>query len=1306
MQKEKMFDSFTNIYKLSKTLRFGLKPVGETEKFLKTSKIFEKDETINESYKQAKFYFDELHKKFVNFALSSEGVKDIKLKNLVEAWKNQKKDKRRWEDEQKKFQKEIVKLFNEETKRWKKEYEKKDINFGKTDLGGKGVHFLLSAGVLGILKYEFPREKGVEFVKNKWPSLFVKERENLNNKRYIFDSFDNFSTYLSKFQENRKNLYKDDGTSTSIASRILQNLTFFLQNREIFNNKQKIYRDEIGIVGKKSEIFNVKYYKKCLLQKGIDDYNRKIGKLNQKIKELCDKRKKEEDFKKSDYQLFRVLYKQILSEVGKQKQLIERKEDVLSEFREFVKYSFKFFNKANSLINKLFQGNFIDYYDTIYLKNTAINTVSYRWFTPEARIEFEMNLPQKSKNKSEKDIPKIKTFVSLTDIKVALEQMNGDVFKENYITTIGKIENKWQQFLKIWEVEFNELWKSEIDRDNHITRVGYKDALREAKKYLSSSKYYSGKKKEIRIIKNFADSGLKIYQMFKYLMLSYKKQSEIPSQSSTEFYRQYDELYLSFDFIKYYNAFRNFLTKKLSDTDKIKLNFDNGQLLGGWDESQEKNKLGVVLRKDNLYYLVILNKKYNKVFDEKENPEAYKIGGDYYEKMVYKCLADIKRQIPRIAFAQKNRSLFGWNKEIQKIKEDYKLFQENKKNNKDLWGKSFNKNKETKLIKYYQNALEKGGYKDTFGLCWKEPSKYKGIGEFNDDIDRQAYSLRFVPIDTDYIRKGVDNGKFYLFEITNKDIRKNNKKTKDNLHTMYFEQLFSKENLKDIVLKLSGGAEIFRRERVKNLPKRKDNNNKEVIEHKRYAEDKLLFHLPIVLNMRTKGMKAGSFNSEIRKKLNKALRKRKDKINVIGIDRGEKHLAYYSIINHKGEILAQESLNKINGTDYQEKLHEREKERLKNRQSWEPITKIKDLKRGYISGVIHKLSRLVIDHNAILVLEDLNMRFKQTRSRIEKSIYQQLEKALIDKFGYVVFKDNNLRDPGGVLNGYQLSAPFESFQKMKKQTGIIFYTQADYTSTTDPLTGFRKNVYVKNSAPIGEFGAKKKSLTIKKWIELLKELSWDKEKKSYIFKYDVKDFYDKAKSKVWKIYADIPRIRRFKENGYWKCDPVNPNEMLKKLFQLWNFDETKGNILKEIKEKDNRGELKGKKDFDGKKRTFYHSLVYIFNLILQIRNSFSKKNKLNKEGKIEEAGEDIDFIASPVYPFFTTKSKYSSMNFSHFNDKIKNNKTRIMKDFNGDANGAYNIARKGIMLLNRIKENPERPNLYITKEEWDEFSQR
>ena len=94
------------------------------------------------------------------------------------------------------------------------------------------------------------------------------------------------------------------------------------------------------------------------------------------------------------------------------------------------------------------------------------------------------------------------------------------------------------------------------------------------------------------------------------------------------------------------------------------------------------------------------------------------------------------------------------------------------------------------------------------------------------------------------------------------------------------------------------------------------------------------------------------------------------------------------------------------------------------------------------------------------------MRFKQIRSGIEKSTYQQLEKALIEKLNFLVNKkETDPKKAGHLLKAYQLTAPFTTFKDMGKQTGIIFYTQASYTSKIDPITGWRPNLYLKyNSA--------------------------------------------------------------------------------------------------------------------------------------------------------------------------------------------------------------------------------------------------
>ena len=75
-----------------------MKPVGKTEDFLKINKVFEKDQTIDDSYNQAKFYFDSLHQKFIDAALASDKTSELSFQNFADVLEKQNKiilDKKR-----------------------------------------------------------------------------------------------------------------------------------------------------------------------------------------------------------------------------------------------------------------------------------------------------------------------------------------------------------------------------------------------------------------------------------------------------------------------------------------------------------------------------------------------------------------------------------------------------------------------------------------------------------------------------------------------------------------------------------------------------------------------------------------------------------------------------------------------------------------------------------------------------------------------------------------------------------------------------------------------------------------------------------------------------------------------------------------------------------------------------------------------------------------------------------------------------------------------------------------------------------
>ena len=180
------------------------------------------------------------------------------------------------------------------------------------------------------------------------------------------------------------------------------------------------------------------------------------------------------------------------------------------------------------------------------------------------------------------------------------------------------------------------------------------------------------------------------------------------------------------------------------------------------------------------------------------------------------------------------------------------------------------------------------------------------------------------------------------------------------------------------------------------------------------------------------------------------------------------------------------------------------------------IEGIKELKQGYLSQVIHKIVTLMVKYRAIVVLEDLNMGFKRGRQKVESSVYQQFEKALIDKLSYLVDKQQDANKCGGLLKGFQLTNKFTSFRDMKKQNGFLFYIPAWNTSKIDPVTGFVDLLH-----PKYENVDKARSFFCK-----FKSIRYNKQKGWYEFTFDYNDFTTQAEGTrtLWTICTRGSRI--------------------------------------------------------------------------------------------------------------------------------------------------------------------------------------
>jgi len=593
-----------------------------------------------------------------------------------------------------------------------------------------------------------------------------------------------------------------------------------------------------------------------------------------------------------------------------------------------------------------------------------------------------------------------------------------------------------------------------------------------------------------------------------------------------------------------------------------------------------------------------------------------------------------------------------------------------------------------------------------------------------------------------------------LFQIYSKDFSSgkdggNGSTGNENLHTMYWKMLFDEKNLQNVIFKLDGqGAEIFMREpiakesRVKHIIGSKlvnkrdkdgntipehiyreiyvyanDNNKKVSAEAQKYIDDnkviikdvkheiikdnrfynetKYMFHCPITINFKAKS----SSESEVNAIITDALQQSKN-LNFIGIDRGEKHLVYSCTIDKDGKIIKgkchdhdiisvirkdKDGKDITHKTNYVQKLEAVADERIIAKKNWQAQNKIKDLKNGYISHVVHHLveETIKVDGNisphAYIVLEDLNTEMKRGRQKIEKQVYQNLETALAKKLNFVVDKNAKQGELGSVFQALQLTPPINNYQDIegKKQFGVMLYTRANYTSVTDPATGWRKTIYIKNG----------KEEDIKN--QILETFSdFGIEGKDYFFEYT-----EANAGHLWRMYSGkngepLPRFQNRKQlkddKNIWEPEPVNVVEILDQLFA--KFD--KGKSFKE-QIKDGAELMKVK----NRNETAWQSLRFALDIIQQIRNSGEKNSK------------DDNFLCSPV-----------RKNGEHFDTRNYEYNGELSEIRDADANGAYNIARKGLIMDAHIKYWIEkgRPmmsskkdkktsdlDLFISDKEWD-----
>lgn len=1228
-----MKEQFINRYPLTKTLRFSLIPVGETENNFNKNLLLKKDKQRAENYEKVKGYIDRFHKEYIESVLSKARIEKVnEYANLY--WKSNKDDS---------DIKAMESLENDMRKQISKQLTSTEIY--KKRLFGK------------------------ELICEDLPSFLTDKDE-----RETVECFRSFTTYFNGFHTNRKNMYSSDEKSTAIAYRCINdNLPRFLDNvksfQKVFDNLSdetitKLSTDLYNIFGRNIEdIFSVDYFEFVLAQSGIEIYNSMIGGytcsdktkiqgLNEYINLYNQQVAKNEKSKRLP--LMKPLYKQILSEKDSVSFIPEKfnsDNEVLHAIDDYYNNRIGDFDLLTELLQSLNTYNA----NGIFVKSgVAITDISNGAFNSWNVLrsawneKYEALHPITSKTKIDKYIKKrdkvykaIKSF-SLFELQ-SLGNENGNEITDWYISSINESNSK----IKEAYLQAQELLKSDYEK--------------------SYNKRLYKNEKATELVKNLLDTIKDFQHLIKPLNGTGKEENK-----DELFYGKFTSLYDSVaDIDRLYDKVRNYITQKPYSKDKIKLNFDNPQLLGGWDKNKESDYRTVLLRKDGFYYLAVMDKSYSKAFVDA--PEITSDDEDYYEKMEYKLLPGPNKMLPKVFFASKNIDTFQPSDRILDIRkrESFKK------------GATFNKSECHEFIDYFKDSIEKHDDWSQFGFEFSPTESYNDISEFYREISDQGYSVSFNKISKNYVDELVNNGYIYLFQIYNKDFSKYSKGT-SNLHTLYFKMLFDERNLSNVVYKLNGEAEMFYREasigdkekiaHYANQPienKNPDNEKKEsvfeydIVKDKRFTKRQFSLHVPITINFKAHGQEF--LNYDVRKAV-----KYKDDNYVIGIDRGERNLIYISVIDSNGKIVEQMSLNEIisdNGhkVDYQKLLDTKEKERDKARKNWTSVENIRELKEGYISQVVHKICELVVKYDAVIAMEDLNFGFKRGRFPVEKQVYQKFENMLISKLNLLIDKKADPTEDGGLLRAYQLTNKFDGINKAK-QNGIIFYVPAWDTSKIDPATGF-VNLLKPKYTSVSE---------AKNLFETIDDIKYNANTDMFEFYIDYSKFprCNSDFKKSWTVCTNSSRILIFRnkeKNNMWDNKQIVLTDEFKSLFNEFGID-YKGNLKSSILSISNAD--------------FYRRLIKLLSLTLQMRNSITGST----------LPED-DYLISPVAN--ESGEFYDSRNY-------KGTNAALPRD--ADANGAYNIARKALWAINVLKDTPDdmlnKAKLSITNAEWLEYTQK
>lgn len=590
-----LYDGFTNLQTMSKTLRFELQPVGNTQDIIDEQEMLKEDFERSEYYPMVKRMIDEEHKKFIDASLAHFHFSD-RLKEYAEVYEAQDAEGTR------------SKKLNDLSAVLRKEI----LNALNTHEDYKTI------------------KSPADLIKNK---LLIEKQ---GKEKEALEKFTKFAMYFAGLQEARNNLYSYEEKSTAVPYRAINdNLPKFLDNirsfekisavPEITKDFEKMEQElELGRFSVR-DFFTVDFYSFAVMQESIEQYNMLIGGkktenekqifkgLNQYINLYNQTHDKPERLP-----MLKPLYKQILSDRESLSFIPEKFEDdneLLQSIRSFFEERFR-------------AGDFTGLFDCfdefnlsgIYIRNNQdITDISQKVFGDWGIVsrylgdKFDKENTRKFKNEDDRD-----------------KALNSYI-KSYESISVSTLEEMAQQSGKI-----GVYIKDTVHRQIETISKCYSDA-----KELLSSEYPKDKKlisdqDSIALIKDLLDSIKGLHR----IILTFRGSGKETVKDEL-FYGEYDKLIAIMDeFTPLYDKVRNYLTQKPYSEEKKRIYFGIPTLLNGFDINKESDYASAILCKDNNFFIaVLLDRKALKNIPTPNTNEST------YRKVIYKQIPNSSKYI-------------------------------------------------------------------------------------------------------------------------------------------------------------------------------------------------------------------------------------------------------------------------------------------------------------------------------------------------------------------------------------------------------------------------------------------------------------------------------------------------------------------------------------------------------------------------------------------------------------------------------------------------------------------------------------